>query len=214
MTATAPGSPRSRARKGRAGRLVPVDPVSGAVGRAVALGRARGGGGLAIRGRRVFVGAGGPGMRAVVVDLGRRRAIASPRTGRGPGAPAWSPDGVRLYVADGGSATLSVLSAFSYKRLRVVRLPRSRPLALAVQPGLALIMGTDASETLAGTRGADRIVALAGDDLLRAGRGDDLLEGGPGDDTLSGGTGSDILDGADGNDRAFGAAGNDVLELG
>jgi Ca2+-binding RTX toxin-like protein len=118
---------------------------------------------------------------------------------------------VRIYVADRAAATLSVISAFSYKRLRVVRLRGSRPLALAVQPGLALVLGTDASETLDGSRGADRIVALGGDDLVRAGRGDDLLEGGAGDDTLSGSTGDDIFDGGDGNDRAFGGKDNDAV---
>ena len=95
----------TRVRRRSAGRVVPVDPVSGALGRAIKLRRAQGGGGLAIRGRRAFVGAGDRRLRAAVVDLRRRRAIEAPRTGRGPGAPAWSSDGVRIYVADGGGAT-------------------------------------------------------------------------------------------------------------
>ena len=81
-------------------RLVPLNPAGGRLGRAIKLKRRQGGGGLAIRGRRAFVGAGGPRTRAVVVDLDRRRVMKRPRTGRGPGAPAWSPDGVRIYVAD------------------------------------------------------------------------------------------------------------------
>ena len=91
-------------RTRRRGRLVPLDPVGGSLGHAVKLGKGLGGGGLAIRGRRAFVGSGGPRLRAAVVDLPRRKLITSPRTGRGPGMPAWSPDGVRIYVADGGDA--------------------------------------------------------------------------------------------------------------
>jgi len=111
-------------------RLVPLNPVSGTVGRAIKLGRKRGGGGLAILGRRAVVGAGGRKQRAAVVDLGRRRVIATPRTGRGPGAPAWSPDGVRIYVGDRGARTISVISAFACvwgkkSRAKKVRIPCS-----------------------------------------------------------------------------------------
>src|SRR5829696_2134006 len=128
-------------------RLVPLDPVGGSRGRAIKLGRKRGGGGIAILGRRAFVGAGGRKLRAAVVDLDRRRVIRSPRTGRGPGAPAWSPDGVRIYVGDRGARTISVLSAFSYRRMRVVKVG-AQPLALAVQPGLAVITGTEGNDVL------------------------------------------------------------------
>ena len=90
---------------GARGRVVPLDPVGGSVGRAIKLGRAqrrrRAGDPRAPRVRRRRRAA---GLRAAVVDLSRRRVIASPRTGRGPGAPAWSPDGVRIYVADGARA--------------------------------------------------------------------------------------------------------------
>ena len=196
-------------------RLVPLDPVSGAPR---PRGQARppgGGGGVAIRGRRAFVAAGGRALRAVVVDLARRRVIARPRTGRGPGSAAWSPDGVRVYVADRGAATLSVVSAFSYRRLRVVRMRGSRPRALAVQPGLALIVGTEASETLAGTRGPDRLVgARRRRSRPRPAAATIGSRAAPATTRSPAGTGSDVADGGDGDDRAFGATGNDVLDLG
>jgi DNA-binding beta-propeller fold protein YncE len=98
-------APRSAAvRPG--GRLVPLDPVAARLGAAVPLGDTGGGGGVAVSpdGRRAFVAAGAPAKgrarRAAVVDLGSRQVIARPRTGIGPGAPAWSPEGARVYVTD------------------------------------------------------------------------------------------------------------------
>ena len=140
--------------------------------------------------------------KAALVDLVKRRVIARPPTGGGPGRAAWSPDGTRLYVSDAARRTLSILSAASAARLRTVTIAGT-PGALVVQPGLALLIGTEGPDTLNGTRGADRLRGLGGDDLLRGMRGDDVLEGGPGNDTLSASSGNDLLDGGDGNDIAL-----------
>jgi DNA-binding beta-propeller fold protein YncE len=83
----------SKRRPMPAGRLVAVSPSTGATGPSVNLGALSGGGGVAIDpdGRRAMVAAGGPlrgrERSAALVDLGRRRVAARPRTGRGPAAP-------------------------------------------------------------------------------------------------------------------------------
>ena len=115
-----------------------------------------------------------------------RRVIARPPTGGGPGRAACRPTASRLYVSDAAARRrVSSCPRLSAKRLRTVRLA-GKPGALVVQPGLALLTGTEGDDTLNGTRGADRLVGLGGNDLLRGMRGDDLLEGGPGNDTLVG----------------------------
>jgi len=60
---------------------------------------------------------------------------------------------------------------------------------------MAIINGSDRSETLPGTFGVDTISGFGGDDFLFGGGGDDFLFGGDGGDTLDGGIGSDFLDG-------------------
>ena len=174
-------------RTGKRGRLVPLDPVGGSLGRAIKLAKGLGGGGLAIRGRRAFVGSGGPRLRAAVVDLPRRKLITSPRTGGGPGMPAWSPDGVRIYVTDSGARTrLGPLRVQLPPPAHVVGVRGTPARARRPARARAARRAPRAPDTLDGTRGADRLVGLGGDDLLRGVRGDDILEGGPGNDTLSG----------------------------
>ena len=172
------------------------------------------GGGLAIGtdGRRAYVGAARGFGRTAIADLRTGRVRARIATGRGPGFPAVAPDGVRVYVANGGQHTIAVLSAVRDRRLGTQRLPASvRPLAIAVQPGLAEQVGTPGNDTIKGTRGDDRIVGLEGDDTLDGARGRDFVFGGPGNDLLDGGPSSDTIDGEDGDDRMIGGSGNDTI---
>ncbi|SDO60769.1 Hemolysin-type calcium-binding repeat-containing protein [Nocardioides szechwanensis] len=90
----------------------------------------------------------------------------------------------------------------------------------------ATIVGTNASEYLAGTPGRDVIVARGGNDRIRAGGGNDLVCAGKGADLLWGGPGNDRLYGQ--GDRVFadqggpgiagdtlrGGPGDDVLDAG
>jgi Ca2+-binding RTX toxin-like protein len=159
---------------------------------------------------RIVVGAAAGGAAAALFDLasGTVRRLGS---GTGPGRGAWYPDASRILMADGGAATISLVSPFSRGRVGRVALPGTAPADLVVQPGLALISGTDGPDRITGTRGADEIQGLGGDDLLRGGRDRDVLLGGLGADDLSGGSFNDQLDGGDGNDFLLGGTGNDVL---
>ena len=56
---------------------------------------------------------------------------------------------------------------------------------------MAIITGTDGSDSKTGTSSADRISGLGGNDNLRGLGGDDWLQGGLGNDGLDGGTGID-----------------------
>ena len=163
------------------GRLVALGASSGRPFASAKLGR-DGGGGVAIApdGRRALVA---PGRRrraaAALVDLQRRRVLARPRSGAGPGRAAWSPDGIRAYAT--ASASVAAVSAFTGRVLRRAAIPGGRPAGLAVQPGLALALGTEGPDILTGTRGDDRLLALGGDDVVRGGRGNDQLDGGAGE---------------------------------
>jgi Ca2+-binding RTX toxin-like protein len=196
--------------------LVTVDTSAGKLGRAIRT-RPGPGGSVAVtaNGKNVIVGA-GPGARVTVVyDLARGRVTTRLAAGTGPGHPAVAPDGVRLYVADERAGTISVLSALSFRRLSVRRLAGGeRPRALAVQPGVGLISGTDGPDRLTGTRLADRVLGLGGDDLLYGGRGADVVDGGDGDDTVDGGADGDTLAGGTGADHLYGQQGDDVLDAG
>jgi Ca2+-binding RTX toxin-like protein len=159
---------------------------------------------------------------AALVDVAGRH-VRRFRSGRGPGAPGWSPDAVRVYLADGGGATLSLVSPFEHRRLGSVALPGTTPLAVAVQPGLARVAGSDAPDAITGTRLRDLIAGLGGNDTLQGGRendillggeGNDLLGGGSYDDRLDGGNGDDTLNGGSGNDKIAGGAGNDRADGG
>lgn len=90
----------------------------------------------------------------------------------------------------------------------------------------ATIVGTNASEYLAGTPHRDVIVALGGNDRIRAGAGNDLVCAGQGADLLWGGPGNDRLHGQ--GDRVYadqggpgiagdtlrGGPGDDLLDAG
>lgn len=64
------------------------------------------------------------------------------------------------------------------------------------------IVGTNASEYLAGGGANDTILG---------GGGDDTIMGGAGNDTLSGGAGNDVIDGGPGRDRILGGPGSDTV---
>ena len=182
-------------------------------------------------GLTLAVGAAHGGSLAALVDVAGHR-VRRFRAGLGPGAPGWSPDGIRVYYADGGGATLSLVSPFAHRRLGSVPLPGTTPLGVVVQPGLARMQGTDAPDAITGTRLRDLIAGLGGDDVLNGGRENDILEGGDGndalhggsyddhlfgdagDDTLNGGSGNDHVSAGDGNDRADGGTGDDSIHGG
>ncbi|MDX1297069.1 MAG: peroxidase family protein [Pseudomonas sp.] len=64
----------------------------------------------------------------------------------------------------------------------------------------AVIIGTNAGETLTGTEFDDQIFALGGNDILNGLAGNDFLDGGAGSDLLDGGLGADVMLGGTGND--------------
>jgi len=197
----------------RGGRLVRFGP-EGQFRARYRVGRGVGGGGLTFSptGRRAVVGANRGEHVTVIFDVSRKRPLARVRTGDGPGFPSWSQDRTRIYVADRADGTVSVLSGLSFRRLTVQRLgARARPGSVAVQPGVANVVGTPGNDVIKGTRGLDRIDGQAGDDQLAGSRSNDSLIGGPGNDLLTGGTDDDILDGGDGDDRMFGQSGNDQI---
>ena len=180
ISATEPGVKKHKP----AARLVRINPDSGRFAGSVKLGTDGGGGvGVSPDGTRAIVAPGGhlKGIhrKAALVDLTKRRVIARPPTGGGPGRAAYAPDAARLYISDATAKTVSVLSAFSAKRLKTIHMSGT-PGAVVVQPGLALVTGTEGDDVLNGTRGPDRLVGLGGNDLLRGMRGDDVLEGGLG----------------------------------
>jgi VCBS repeat-containing protein len=76
---------------------------------------------------------------------------------------------------------------------------------------MAIIIGTNASETINGTNQGDIIIAGNGNDTVNGGGGNDIITGGNGNDTLNGGAGSDIIDAGNGNDIVNGGAGTDIL---
>ena len=207
------------------GRLQLLEPGTRKVrgGKGIKLGAGLGGAlDLSPDGARLAVGAARGAPVAGVVELGSgrvRRFLA----GRGPGGPAWAPDGSRLYVADAGAGAISLVSPFALRRIGVVALTGTTPRGLAVQPGLARIFGTEGADQLRGSRGRDELTGFAGDDQLLGGRdndvlvgdeGNDVLVGGTYDDRLAGGAGDDQLRGESGNDRLDGGDGNDTFDGG
>jgi Ca2+-binding RTX toxin-like protein len=197
------------------GRLRTITPGAKQASKGLKLGAGVGGGIAASPdGTLLAVGAAAGGTKGAIVDVASQ-AVHAFRAARGPGVPAWSPDGSRVYVADRGAHTLSLVSPFAHRRLGTVALPAGlRAVDVAIQPGLALVQGTDAADVLLGTRGPDLLEGLAGDDRLDGGRDDDVLHGDDGNDTLSGGPYDDRLDGGAGDDRLAGSSGNDVLNGG
>ena len=98
------------------------------------------GGGLALSPGRaqLAVGAAPGGTSGAIVHLARssvRRLVA----GLGPGRAAWYPSASRIALADGGAATISLVSPFSGGRVALIALAGTTPLDVAVQPGLAMI---------------------------------------------------------------------------
>src|SRR4051812_35700567 len=131
-------------------RLVRLNPETGHLSGSVKLGHDGGGGvGVAPDGTKAIVAPGAHlehvHRRAALVDLAKRKVIARPPTGGGPGRATYAPDATRLYVSDAAAKTVSVLSAFSGKRLKTVRL-KGTPGPLVVQPGLALVIGSEADD--------------------------------------------------------------------
>lgn len=159
---------------------------------------------------RMIVAAAAGGTSAALVRL-QGASVRRLVSGAGPGRGAWYPDASRILLADSGSATVSLISPTSGARIGLIALAGTTPIDLVVQPGLALISGTDGPDRISGTSGPDRIEGLSGDDYLLGARGRDILNGGPGQDRLSGGAQSDKLDGADDDDYLVGAAGDDTL---
>ena len=173
------------------------------------------GGGLTLSpGRsRLIVAAAPRGGAAALVEL-RSGVVRRLVSGTGPGRAAWYPDASRILFADGGSASVSLISPFSRGRIGLVTLPGTTPSDLVVQPGIALISGTEGPDVLTGTRGADRIEGLGGDDKIGGGRDKDVLDGGAGNDQLSGGASSDTIDAGEGDDFMLGSTGDDELRGG
>ena len=168
---------------------------------------------LAPRDSRIAVGSRAGASGGAIVNLTTRR-VRRLTSGAGPGAPAWSLDATRVYMADAAGASVSIIGAASGRRLDTIALPGSTPVGVVEQRGLALLPGTEVADTLIGTGGPDRMEGMGGDDYLRSGRGRDIINGGPGDDRLSGGASSDVIDGGDGNDFLSGGAGDDKLSGG
>jgi Ca2+-binding RTX toxin-like protein len=83
----------------------------------------------------------------------------------------------------------------------------------AALDGTALVLGSDAADTLTTTT-KSVLFGLAGSDSITGSSGADLMIGGAGTDTLYGQDGNDFLDGGDGNDTLDGGRGADVLRGG
>src|SRR5439155_709215 len=177
-----------------------VDTDTRKVGRTLRLRRPLGGLVLSRSGSRALVAPGPGATKAVLVSTGRAKAVKRVSAGRGPGWVSLSPTDARVFFANGGSGTITFASGFSYKRLPGRIRVGHRIVALAVQPGYSLLIGTPGPDRLTGDRGADLIRGLAGDDVLNGFRGDDIIEGDEGNDTLIGGIGNDQLDGGPGDD--------------
>ncbi|GAB3469988.1 hypothetical protein GCM10027398_19210 [Azotobacter salinestris] len=63
----------------------------------------------------------------------------------------------------------------------------------ALDDDMAILEGTDASDTLSGSNAPELILGKGGDDSLRGEGGDDILDGGAGRDMLRGGLGADVF---------------------
>lgn len=85
-----------------------------------------------------------------------------------------------------------------------------------LRPGgcLALVVGSEAADTLSGAAIAEVVLALGGDDDVRGAGGHDCLVGGPGRDNVRGEAGSDRLAGGPGGDRLFGGPGVNAYDAG
>ena len=78
---------------------------------------------------------------------------------------------------------------------------------------MAILVGSDSSETLRGTSFSDDIQGRGGNDRLYGGGGNDRLDGGNGNDWLFGGSGDDILIGGLGINDLWGDSGFDTFTM-
>lgn len=120
------------------GILRGLDRISASERSRIRLGRGVGTGlAIAPDGRRAAVAANRGGSSVAIADLRRQRLQTRVRTGKGVGTPVYSEDGSRLYVADGGASTISIVSTRSNKRIAAYWLGaglRPRGLALRAPP--------------------------------------------------------------------------------
>jgi Ca2+-binding RTX toxin-like protein len=79
---------------------------------------------------------------------------------------------------------------------------------------LALVVGSEASDTLSGGSAAEVVLALGGDDHVRGAGGHDCLLGGSGRDRLTGEAGADRLTGGPGRDTLLGGPGLNAYDAG
>lgn len=75
---------------------------------------------------------------------------------------------------------------------------------------MAVVNGTNKSDSLVGTVTDDTISAGNGNDVVGAGGGDDTVYGGNGSDTIDAGDGSDLVYGGNGEDLIYAGDGNDI----
>jgi Ca2+-binding RTX toxin-like protein len=78
---------------------------------------------------------------------------------------------------------------------------------------MAIIIGRDGDDRLAGTGGNDTLLGLGGADRIDAGEGDDYADGCGRNDALTGGAGTDLLDGGYGDDASDAGEGDDFVWL-
>ena len=78
---------------------------------------------------------------------------------------------------------------------------------------MAVLVGSDSSETLRGTSFSDDIQGRGGNDRLYGGAGNDRLDGGSGNDWLFGGSGDDVLIGGLGINDLWGDSGFDIFTM-
>jgi serralysin len=79
---------------------------------------------------------------------------------------------------------------------------------------MAIILGTESSDSLYGTNNSDDIQGRGGDDTLYGRGGNDRVDGGDGNDWLSGGSGDDVLLGGLGVNDLWGDSGYDFFTVG
>ncbi len=147
------------------------------------------------------------GIFGLELDTGRTLRLTS-----FGGAPALSPDGLRIAFATGGECRdRTAVHVATVTGKRVTRLTNScRVLGTRHDD---VLRGTGLADVLVGLGGHDRLLALAsymGDTLL-GGDGDDVLVGDSRDDVLRGGRGADRLVGGRSSDLLVGGSGVDVL---
>ena len=147
------------------------------------------------------------GIFRLELDTGRTLRLTS-----FGGAPALSPDGLRIAFATGGECRdRTGVHVATVTGKRVTRLTNSCRVVGTTHDDV--LRGTGLADVLVGFGGHDRLFALAsymGDTLL-GGDGNDVLVGDSRDDLLRGGHGADRLAGGRSSDHLVGGRGSDVL---